>query len=379
MILYSQSGTKFFSYTYDFIILYKGSSNPPFITGGISGQLDYSHSANNESFFFSNLFVIPDFTSSCPIYTYLQSNSDINMEWATLTSTCLGIRIGRLELASNFRHVMTFSGLSKPEGTSGDYSILVNSFLSTTMLQLGNFIVMHRSYVNSPAATLRYKDNESSISGILYNSNVTIFDSVINTNIFVNGPHLTFNGFTTIFDHFDVFIFGSFDSQLQWVSTPIIINGQIANGYIRELNVYLLSYIQDLATEIISARQNAKLTFDGAKEQLESLRTQRENALQNVESLTNSVQELQAKVNSLNNTLSETALAYNNALSQYNEPQATCNITTCGYVCVSGTNCTTCYNETTLVEKGSCPVYVTETDTSIMYIPYSTIGWRYEI
>ena len=199
-----------------------------------------------DAVFFSELFAIPDYTQSCPVKLYVRLNDNLRIDWANFRTTCLGIRIGMLEFLSDLEHTVTFPGTNPP--TTGPISsrLYINSTLSTSSLQLGNFFTLLSQGSGISSIYLAFPDSSSSpLTATLYNTNVTVFDNVLNTQVTVEDTNVEFNGQTTIFGSYQTTLKGITSTNTRWNSLPLRYEDTIDGDYWLELNTYLTNYITD--------------------------------------------------------------------------------------------------------------------------------------
>ena len=330
---------------------------------GISYQLSYQLVPRQDAVFFSELFAIPDYTQSCPVKLYIRLNDNLGIDWANFRTTCLGIRIGMLEFLSNLEHTVTFPGTNSPATGSTASRLYINSTLSTSSLQLGNFFTLLSQGSGISSIYLAFPDSSSSpLTATLYNTNVTVFDNVLNTQVTVEDTKMEFNGQTTIFGSYQTTLKGITSTNTRWNSLPLRYEGTIDGDHRLELNTYLTNYIQDEVNDWKIRRENAQNSLNNAEQQLLSISQkhatkseQLSSATAELEILMNTASSLNAQANQANETYQEALAA--NAAAQQATIAANCDEQVCQFVCQPGVNCTTCYQETQLEEQGSCTRY----------------------
>ena len=355
--------------------------------GGVTTKLDYKPVPYDSAVFYDELFIIPDYTRSCPIDIYLQLNNKADLDWVTLTSKCIGLRVDQLEFLSNFEHYITFPGLTTPSSTVPvDSTIFVESFITTVNKQFGYFVTALNSIPNAPSLQLKYSSASEDVLGTLYDTNVTIFDSIITTDIKLAGSRLTFEGSTTIFDQYHVYIDGSFTSEKHWDETSLVLNGYFSDTQLlTELNDYVHVFFTNTANNVMQKRQNAESAAEYGLQVLTSLEKNYNESQKKVDNATADFNAVQAKVNLWNRTTEEALQNYTSSLTNYLsnvtliDELRNCSLRTCNEICVSSTNCTVCYKDSMVIKTGSCPVYEPVTKTATEEYVYYTVGWRYEL
>ena len=354
----------------------------PIPLGGISSNLSFTYAASEDAAFFSNLFSIPDYTSACEVSLYTQVTSHYSVDWSTMITTCLGVRIGKLEFLSDFEHVVEFPGLISPTRNNHDYTIHITTTLMLTgVKKLGNLIELVPSGGNFKALDLMFYEDSSSVQGTIYSSNITVFDTVIHTDVTIQGTDLTFLGEATIFTNYPVTVTGSFTSDNLWSDTPFLFECRLTS-FVSQLNDYLWVFVEDIANEAALKREISRDSFDNSLSYLQAIEVKRNQVLQEYNEASEAYNQAVQEVNMRNKSLIQARQAYLDALSSYDQAEQlldSCDIKPCDDVCVSGTECTTCYEESYLVEMGSCPVYTETQEIIVEEIPYATIGWHYVI
>lgn len=320
----------------------------------------------------------------CPIDMFIQMTHTLDIDWITFASNCLGLRVGRLEFLSGMNSICKFSGQSAPNDAQNDYTILIESTLTVIDKQLGSHVLLLNTDSES-SLQLKYTSTASQVQGTIYHSNVSVFDSVIHTDITIRGSILTFGGIATIFDYYTISIMGSFTSGKPWETTPFLLNCFIHDAnFVFELNSYLYNYINDTANIAIEKRLNGQRSIDNAIQLLYSIEVIRNTTLEQLTNATIEYDRAKSQIMYWNQTVNQALSVYTASLTAYIsdmnmlESLRNCSLHNCEDVCVMGTNCTTCYTDTTTVETGSCPIFETVTKTTKDAIPYYGIGWRYE-
>ena len=338
-----------------------------------------------DAVFFSELFAIPDYTQSCPVKLYVRLNDNLGIDWANFRTTCLGIRIGMLEFLSNLEHTVTFPSTNSAATGSTSSRLYINSTLSTSSLQLGNFFTLLSQGSGISSIYLAFPDSSSSpLTATLYNTNVTVFDNVLNTQVTVEDTNVEFNGQTTIFGSYQTTLKGITSTNTRWNSLPLRYEGTIDGDYRLELNTYLTNYIQDEVNDWKTRRKNAQNSLNNAEEQLFSISLKNASKSEELSAANAELETLMNTASSLNAQATQAEQTYQQALAaNAAAQQATMNVncneqTACPSVCQPGVSCTTCYQETQLVEQGSCIKYKGVSKILQLKKPVSTIMWGYQ-
>ena len=337
-----------------------------------------------DAVFFSELFAIPDYTQSCPVKLYIRLNNNLGINWANFRTTCLGIRIGMLEFLSNLEHTVTFPGINSPATGPTSPRLYINSTLRTSSLQLGNFFTLLSQGSSAPSIYLAFSGSSSNPTATLYNTNVTVFDNVLNTQVTVEDTNMEFNGQTTIFGSYQTTLKGIASTNVRWSSLPLRYEGTIDGDYRVELNNYLTNYIQDEVNDWKTRRKNAQNSLKNAEQELLLISQKHAAKSEELSSATAEQETLMKTANTLNAQVTQANETYQWALAANSEAQqatiaVNCNEqTVCPFVCQPGVNCTTCYQQTQLVEQGSCTKYKGVSTILQLKKPIKTVVWGYK-
>ena len=353
------------------------------VPSGISYQLSYTLVPSADAAFFSRLFIIPDYARSCAVNLHLRLTDTLAINWANFRSTCLGVRVGMLEFTSNLQHTVTFPGLSTPSPSIPTSSKLsISSILSGSSLQLGNFFTLLPQASGVSSLTVSFPSDSSISTATLYNTNVTVFDNVINTAVNIQGNSMQFSGQTTIFGSYQISVTGLSSTEKRWSSLPLRYEGTIQGGFSAELNNYLAEYIAEEVNDTQTRRNNAQASLQNAEQQLLTI-AQKQNAKSLEQQTANDeLLTLYSIADYFRMQAHQAELTYNQTLSSHSQAELAsmninCTEQPCGYVCQPGVNCTTCYMDTQLVESGSCLRYETQSFVVKLSRPIAERYWGY--
>ena len=355
------------------------------LKSGISYQLSYQLVPRQDATFFSKLFAIPDYTQSCPVKLYirLNNNNNLGINRANFRTTCLGVRIGMLEFSSNLEHTVTFPGTNSPATGPTVPRLYINSTLSTSSLQLGNFFTLLSQGSGTSSIYLAFSGSSSNPTATLYNTNVTVFDNMLNTQVTIEETNMEFNGQTTIFGSYRTTLKGVATTNERWSSLPLRYEGTIDGDYRVELTTYLTNYITDEVNDWKTRRKNAQNSLNNAEQQLLSISQKHAAKSEELTSVTAELETLMNTANSLNGQATQAEQTYQQALAANTQAQqatmaVSCTEKVCPFVCQPGVNCTTCYQETQLVEQGSCTKYKAVNKILQLKKPVATVVWGYK-
>ena len=128
---------------------------------------------------------------------------------------------------------------------------------------------------------------------------------------------------------------------------------------------------------------NAQNSLNNAEQQLLSISQKHAAKSEELTSVTAELETLMNTANSLNGQATQAEQTYQQALAANTQAQqatmaVSCTEKVCPFVCQPGVNCTTCYQETQLVEQGSCTKYKAVNKILQLKKPVATVVWGYK-
>ena len=335
---------------------------------------------------FSALFVEHDYSNDCAINGFMSVDNLLNVNNVSLTSDCLGLRIGQLELPDTFRYIVYFPGLTPQQETDPGTSIVIHSKLKSPKGNLGNFFKVVSDDPDMTVLELIFSSKTPQFSGIIRNVNVSIFDSEVSTEMIINSPWISFRGSTTIFYQYDIMFSGesSTDDSMYIDISAEIIDG--ANGFRTNAIDYLNSHIRSEINSVLERRRNTQESINSTAIMTKKLETELNekqieyaDLLQQYEQANTTFTYWKRKMAETKEAFEETTEEYENAQGNSLSLDDICTETECAYLCQHGISCSTCYSPSRLEESGICETIVNGYRTVIRYREISVIGWRYEL
>ena len=130
-------------------------------------------------------------------------------------------------------------------------------------------------------------------------------------------------------------------------------------------------------------RNNAQYSLNNAEQQLFSISQKNAAKSEELSTATAELETLMNTANSSNGQATQAEQTYQQALAANAQAQqatmaVNCTEQVCPFVCQPGVNCTTCYQETQLVEQGSCTKYKGVSKILQLKKPVSRIVWGYK-
>ena len=328
---------------------------------------------------FSALFVEHDYSNDCAIDGFMSVDNLLNVNNVSLTSDCLGLRIGQLELPDTFRYIVYFPGLTPQQETDPGTSIVIYSKLKSPRAKFGHFFEVVSDDPDMTVLELIFSSKTSQFRGIIRNVNISIFDSEVSTEMVINSPWISFRGSTTIFYQYDIMCSGAFstdDSMYIDISAEIIDDN---NGFRKNAIDYLNSHIRSGINSVLERRRNAQESINSTAIMKDKLQTELNDKQMEHAHLLQQYEQANATFTYWKMKMAEMKVEYENDQNNLLYLGDICNETECAYLCQRGINCSTCYSPSHLEESGSCETTVSGYQTVIRYREIPVIGWRYEL
>ena len=350
----------------------QSSSLPP----GMSFKFTYRAVPYPEPELFSALFVEHDYSNDCAINGFMSVDNLLNVNNVSLTTDCLGLRIGQLELPDTFRYIVYFPGLTPQQETDPGTSIVIYSKLKSPRAKFGNFFEVVSDDPDMTVLELIFSSKTSQFSGIIRNVNISIFDSEVSTEMIINSPWISFRGSTTIFYQYDIMFSGasSTDDSMYIDISAEIIDGD--NGF--QTNA-INSYIRSGINSVLERGRSAQEGINSTAIVKNKLQTELNDKQMEYADLLQQYEQANATFTYWKMQMAETKEEYENAQNNSLYLGDICNETECAYLCQRGISCSTCYSLFRLEESGICETIVSGYRTVIRYREIPVIGWRYEL
>ena len=353
----------------------QSSSLPP----GMSFKFTYKAVPYPDAALFSALFVEHDYSNDCPIDGFMSVDNLLNVNNISLTTDCLGLRIGQLALPDTFRYIVYFPGLISQQETDPGTTIVIYSKLKSPKANFGNFYKVVSDDPDITVLELIFSSKTSQFSGIIRNVNVSIFDSEVSTEMIINSPRISFRGSTTIFYQYDIMFSGesSTDDSMYIDISAEIMDG--ANGFRTNSIDYLNSHIRSEINSVLERRRNTQKSINSTVIMKNKLDKELNYKQREYADLLQQYEQANATFTYWKMKMAKTKEEYENAQSNSLSSDDICTETECAYLCQRGISCSTCYSPSRLEESGICETIVSGYQTVIRYREILVRGWRYEL
>ena len=301
----------------------------------------------------------------CKIATFIHFNEDLVPQWTSLHSACLSIKLEKLLFSDLVTTVFIPSDLSywsESDNPSALYKVSANIVGSSK--NFGNFITMGTSsYIDL------FIYDSGDYSGTIYNANISLFDINIQTNIEIT-EQLEFEKYSTIFDHYQIYLIGSADLSNSWEYFTINLKGQFDTGmdsFQYQLNDYIYTYIEQEASYVKQRLSVAKDNIDNSNATMLLLEEKYKELQMELASVE---EEYQTALLNQQNWYQEKLLAeskLNEAIDTYDVSEETkteidnlCQLEMCTKMCKSGLKATICSEPNLITVNGTCYKIVSE-------------------
>ena len=353
----------------------QSSSLPP----GMSFKFTYRAVPYPDAALFSALFVEHDYSNDCAIDGFMSVDNLLNVNNISLTTDCLGLRIGQLALPDTFRYIVYFPGLISQQETDPGTTIVIYSKLKSPKANFGNFYKVVSDDPDITVLELIFSSKTSQFSGIIRNVNVSIFDSEVSTEMIINSPRISFRGSTTIFYQYDIMFSGesSTDDSMYIDISAEIMDG--ANGFRTNSIDYLNSHVRSEINSVLERRRNTQKSINSTVIMKNKLDKELNDKQREYADLLQQYEQANATFTYWKMKMAKTKEEYENAQSNSLSSDDICTETECAYLCQRGISCSTCYSPSRLEESGICETIVSGYQTVIRYREILVRGWRYEL
>ena len=299
-----------------------------------------------------------------------------------MTSSCFNVYVGSsLQLTSGFNHIITVFGQS----TSDSKSFGIYSYLSQSQAQIGNFITLH-SMTEIPTLELMVYSTSNAVEGIIHNATISFFGSAFQTNMTIFGNDLTFEGISTIFSNFDVYIVGSFLLNQNHSDATLSVMGE----FLSEFKAYVTNILNELIEgEVKNVLVRRNISSEGISSAIkfrddldQHCKTHYKEMLESQEQLVQANLTYQSSETELNkiidriDSIIEGIQNYSELFQEYNISSDLCIRYVCDKTCLPGVNCSPCSMLSLLDISYLCHMPGNSTQSNVEQIPI--IHWQYK-
>ena len=299
-----------------------------------------------------------------------------------MTSSCFNVYVGHsLQLTSGFNHIITVFGQS----TSDSKSFGVYSYLSQSQVQIGNFITL-KSMTEIPTLELIVYSTSDAVEGIIHNATISLFDSAFQTNMKIFGNDLTFEGISTIFGNFDVYVVGSFLLNQSHSDATLTVIGE----FLSEFKAYVTNILNELIEgEVKDVLVRRNISAEGISSAIkwrddldQHLESHYKEMLESQEQLVQAnltYQSLETELNKIIDRIDNVTKGiqnYSDLFHEYNISSDLCIGYVCNKSCLPGISCSPCSTLSLLDISYLCRMPRNSTQSNVKEIPI--IQWEYK-
>ena len=314
----------------------------------------------------------------CNIDGFLSLDTSLTVNSFSISSDCLQLKIGQLQLPKTFDHVLQLHGQTKVSEINSVESLTIYSKLKTSAVTaIGDFFEIYTTDENAYDMELAFNSERGYVNGLVYNSNISIFDTELNGELLINDSFFSFQGSITIFNKLDVDVFGVSSTQSSADSMSLQITAEIVdrfNSFKTDLARSINSHAKSEFSIVVEARKNAEIAFQNADDVYRRLLAKLVELGEQKTSIHQRLQESNKTLQYWNTILLNAELA----LKQFLTEESLHSEEECENECEKDINCTTCYYKTEVQETRLCQVPVIKKRSIIEHRIVEVRGQRYE-
>lgn len=330
-----------------------------FVQKILSGSCEssFNHGFNIDLFYSSLLsngiyrkFFTVKGTNPCLVKSQFQFQNISHLEKVSLLSSCLYLRINKLELSVFSSMKITIFPKNEPVIPGSITTVFMESQVQSRTT-IGNFFTISpMPGASSFQGTLLTDVN--SVFGIMPFVNVSLFDTEIMTNMFINEQGTNFDSTIDLFDVGSSRITGRSDTERPWDSLQLSINVNLNNDFNEGLSAYLNLHIKNEANETIERLASVEKTAASASARVLEIKEKISRSQGELTTVQNSLRRKGIRLNILEERITIHEEELHNALETYwNDTaelqmtiESVCQIEACEKVCkreIIGTPCFT--------------------------------------
>ena len=204
--------------------------------------------------FFRNILTLPDGQGSCPMDAFFSLNTQNNVNFITLSSTCSGLSMMGYNLPpGTIRSMLYISGASRatiPSPSYGTATFVAHAFLVTDSkrLQLNEFVTIVQPS-SGPAASIAYSESASSVTGSITQTEISVLGTHFSTPLAFSGSGFTFQTTANLYGQYSADITGLMETgSKSWTDFNMTLSGQFSgssSGFVSSLQSYVYTYTQE--------------------------------------------------------------------------------------------------------------------------------------
>ena len=342
------------------------STLPP----GISFKMSFK---NQNSSFLSDILVLPD---HCSTDGFLSLDTFLHVNSLTLVSNCAQLRIGQLQLPNTLYHITHFHG----KHTISKASITFYSKLQTSAeyAMMGDYFKILPSEEKPYVMELSFSSSNNFGYGLIYNSNVSIFDAELNAKLHINGTTISFQGNCMIFNGYNVNVYGTASTQS---SIDVHLSIEILDMFKSNLTSRINSNVKSEYNNAMERRMNIEKSLENMNyihskisESMKGLSKQIAALNQILQKANESFIYWSDKVLDVEHALNELVMTNESLLSQQNVLLEK----NCEYVCAKDNTCSSCNYTEEVTETSVCQKPIVKNRSVTHYQLVEVKSQRYE-
>ncbi|XP_019850443.1 PREDICTED: uncharacterized protein LOC105312253 isoform X2 [Amphimedon queenslandica] len=315
--------------------------------------------------FFRNVLTLPDGQGSCPLDAFFSLNAQNNINFISLTSTCLGLSMMGYNLPpGSIRSNLFISGASKPTVPSPTYGaspFVAHAYVNTdsNRLQLNQFVTVNQPSTG-PAASIAFS-NSNSVTGSIHDADISILGTLFNTPLVFTDSGFTFQTTTNLYGQYAADISGAMMTTegRSWTDFNLTLSGQFSgstSGFVTTLQSYVYTFTDERIAEARSRLTVASSAVDRSSDAINAFNPIISNIQNSRGALQQQYEGAQAQYEAANASyyaaMSAVAGLSVNAHNIYSELLKVCPDHTCMKECFSSSFCNSLMTDTYIAEHG---------------------------
>ena len=366
---------------------------------GIALKLTY-HSSENNNGLFAKLFTVPPKLEfglptqfSCPLDAFFFLNSLLNIEAITYKSKCMQLNLGMFPF-QNLENVMyIFEECSIKRYCDGlDFTDVTNLVIrvyfpeSVSQIEMGPFIKLQpATSTNNSALVATFSKENFDITANLFNVQISIFDTVVNTMASINSNKLSANFAMEFYGRYLTKVALTIQQTSSWNEASIVLQGRFleaVNNIPSMLEGYITEHLHSLYTRSLSRVRNAEVVYNKSLSRQMSA-TENHNRINNSKASTDALfritsENLLDQQNVVSNISDELAEANEEIQELQSMIDSVCMITRCEEIRVPHEECNSCEQNVNTLIQGMCRVPCQKTVAIKVINRYQWVSrWEY--
>ena len=306
---------------------------------------------------------------SCPVDVFTFLNDSLDIEAISYKSNCLDLNLGLFPFQNleNVVHIFEECNIKhycNDINFTNATNLIVKSYFpeSVSQVNMGNFMkLMPTTSIYDPVLAATFLKENHEVTAELFNVQISIFDTVVNTMSTINSDGLSANFETELYSKYLSEIVLTLKQTSSWARASISVQGRfihVTNNIPSMLENYITEYLRILYTRSLTRVKNAEVVHNKSLSQQASA-TENHNKIINSKSLTDALfqtasQSLSDQEDVVNNITKQLEEANEEVKKLQGMMNSVCQIQKCKEICVPHEECKTCVRTVSTAIQGIC-------------------------